>query len=123
MGYIRRTANTYPGKACQKFGVNAAVKPPKAKFRAESGTKCGSPCPPNVFVTSSGQSVNQIALAAVQKDACGVAFAHAGDVTHFLQEGRMISQATLCILVVGKVPDQLISALPTHQIRVPAIYI
>lgn len=94
----------------------------EAKFRAESGTKCGSPCPPNVFVTSSGQSVNRIALAAVQKDACGVAFAHAGDVTHFLQEGRMISQATLCILVVGKVPDQLISALPTHQIRVPAIY-
>ena len=116
-------------RASQKFGVNADVKrskKPRSTHKAAPSADLldlsSLVLPPNIFVTSTGQVVSQIALAAVQKDACGVAFARASEVTHFLQEGRMISPEALSLLVVGKIPDLFLSALPMHQIRVPAIY-
>lgn len=116
-------------RAAQKFGVDADVKRTKKQrdqrkpaLSAEAIDTSSLILPPEVFITSTGSSVGQIQLAEVLKDACGVAFAHASDIVHFLQEGKLISPEALGLLVVGKIPDQFISALPMHSIRVPAIY-
>lgn len=77
---------------------------------------------PNVFTTSSGTPVNQIALGDVQKNATGVAFACPSDVLHFLADAKMISTEALAVLVVGSAASTLQRSLPMHEVRVPAIY-
>ena len=116
-------------RAAQRFGVDADVKRTKKQkdqrkptLSAEAIDTTSLMLPPEVFVTSTGHPIGQIQIAEVLKDACGVAFAHASEIVHFLQEGKLISPEALGLLVVGKIPDQFASALPMRSLRVPAIY-
>ena len=116
-------------RATTKFGADGDIKRTKkqrdARRPAPSAENIDTSTlvlPAGIFVTITGQPVSQIPLTAVQKEACGIAFAHVSEIGHFLQDGKMISTEALGILVVGKIPDQFCSALPMQSTRVPAIY-
>lgn len=116
-------------RATSKFGVDGDIKRTKKQRdvrkpapSAENIDTSTLVLPAGIFVTITGQSVSQISLTAMQKEASGIAFAHVSEIGHFLQDGKMISTEALGLLVVGKIPDQFSTALPMQSTRVPAIY-
>ena len=78
--------------------------------------------PAGVFTTNDGTALAQIGITEVQKNARGIAFGTYQDVQPFLAEGKSISAEGLSILVVGSMPEAAPQGLPTHALRVPAIY-
>ena len=111
-----------------KFGVDLdnkrskRVKDTKKAFHFDQLDPASLLLPPGVFILNDGRTLQQIAITEVQKNATGVAFGSYQDVVPFLTEGKMISTEGLTILVVGNYPDSAPVGLPTHSIRVPAIY-
>ena len=78
--------------------------------------------PNGVFITNDNTPVAQINISEVQKNARGIAFGSYQDVQPFLAEGKSISPDGLSVLVVGPVPGDAPFGLPTHAMRVPAVY-
>eukprot|EP00435_Cladocopium_sp_Y103_P045090 s956_g12.t2 len=78
--------------------------------------------PPDLFVTNQDETVPQIALDGVCKNAKGIAFAAPADVQQFLSDGKLISPDALNVLVIGALPDATPRGLPMHTLQVPAIY-
>ena len=108
----------------KEYGVD--IKKPrknKENKQAESSLldSAALTLPADLFVTNSGQSLQQLSLAQVQKDACGVAFATAAEAAPFLAQGKLISPEGLSLLVIGSLAGYQ-SALPMNSLRVPAIY-
>lgn len=111
-----------------QFGIESDSKKGK---RSKESKKLAQPTqldpgslmlPAGVFATNDGTPLAQIGLAEVQKNARGIAFGTYQDAQPFLAEGKSISAEGLSILIVGTIPDAAPQGLPSHALRVPAIY-
>ena len=115
-------------RAQSKFGADLDIRKPRAQ-KAKQQSKApiqldpGSlVIPPGAFINNAGDMLPQLSIAEVQKDAQGIAFATFPDVKQFLVDARFISTEALAVFVIGPFPESMVNALPTHAIRVPAIY-
>ena len=116
-------------KAQSKFGADLDMRPPKGQKSKIRNNRAPVQIDPNslsipagVFVNNSGDVLQQLQISEVQKDAQGVAFATFEQAKPFLDDAKLISGEALALFVVGKFPEDQMHALPTHSIRVPAIY-
>ena len=112
----------------QQFGIESDSKKGR---RSKEAKKPALPAqldpaslmlPAGVFTTNDGTALAQIGITEAQKNARGIAFGTYQDVQPFLAEGKSISAEGLSILVVGSMPEAAPQGLPTHALRVPAIY-
>ena len=78
--------------------------------------------PVGVFITNDGTALSQIGITEVQKNARGIAVGTYQDIQPFLAEGKSISPEGLSVLVVSQFPEAAPHGLPTHALRVPALY-
>ena len=116
-------------RAVAKFGADVDQRKPKSSKDKKKPVPVSAMLDPaslvlpkEIFASNDGVALTQIAISEVQKNARGVAFCTPTEAKPFLQEGKFVSTDALALLVVGTLPDDILHALPSHAVRVPAIY-
>ena len=116
-------------RAESKFGVDVDQRKPRSAKDKKKPVPVSAMLDPaslilpsSLFATNDGTALAQIALSDVQKNARGVAFCTPVEARPFLTEGKFVSTDALALLVVGTLPSDILHSLPSHAVRVPAIY-
>lgn len=116
-------------RAESKFGVDVDQRKPRSSKDKKKPVPVSAMLDPAslvlpsaIFASNDGTALAQIAVSEVQKNARGVAFCTPTEAKPFLTEGKFVSTDALALLVVGTLLSDIQHSLPSHAVRVPAIY-
>ena len=115
-----RSHSQFGAQLDSKKGKRA--KDPKKAINVDQLDPASLTLPAGLFSTNDNTPLSQIQISDVQKNARGIAFGTFQDVKPFLAEAKFISPEGLAVLVVGKFPENIPPGLPSHSLRVPAVY-